>query len=160
MPISMLWVHTLFDLIVTLRTLQIFELEDELDSALDSHEHGVAPPMGRQRTMSTAQSRRPSGHEPRRSSGNGPRSPPPFPRQPPSPQKDGRRIINRKQDIQSSEPHQFSILSPLSERLPKRCFSPPKIRHILPFFTSLCKSRPSWVPKVMLFLIFERIYLY
>lgn len=69
----------------------IFELEDELDSALDSHEHGVAPPMGRQRTMSTAQSRRPSGHEPRRSSGNGPRSPPPFPRQPPSPQKDGRQ---------------------------------------------------------------------
>ena len=91
MPISMLWVHTLFDLIVILRTLQIFELEDELDSALDSHEHGVAPPMGRQRTMSTAQSRRPSGHEPRRSSGNGPRSPPPFPRQPPSPQKDGRQ---------------------------------------------------------------------
>ncbi|TFY58233.1 hypothetical protein EVG20_g8233 [Dentipellis fragilis] len=39
----------------------IFELEDELDSALDLHDVGEAPPMGTSRSVSNGSSHRPSG---------------------------------------------------------------------------------------------------
>ncbi|KAI0050965.1 hypothetical protein FA95DRAFT_1554998 [Auriscalpium vulgare] len=60
----------------------IFDLEDELGSALDTEDSGVAPPIGRQRSISVSQQRRASA------SGFRPTMSRPLPTAQPQPQKD------------------------------------------------------------------------
>ncbi|KAI0057252.1 hypothetical protein BV25DRAFT_1920347 [Artomyces pyxidatus] len=83
----------------------IFQLEEEIDSALDTHDSGIAPPIGRQRTMSIRQPRRSSAASIAR---------PQVPRQvPPSPQKDTDRPLNGSQP-EAAPPPRHRVASLLS----------------------------------------------